>query len=82
MLTDAGFRHARALLGCGLALAGAATLTVPGSAHHSTAMFAWGQSAPMRNMTIERWEWTNPHTFIELDLPGAAPAATETEAAS
>ena len=26
-------------------------LTVPGSAHHSTAMFAWGQSAPMRNMT-------------------------------
>lgn len=54
----------RALLGCGLALAGAATLTVPGSAHHSTAMFAWGQSEPMRNMTIERWEWTNPHTFI------------------
>ncbi len=54
----------RALLGCALAVAGAATLTVPGSAHHSTAMFTWGQEAPMRNMTIDRWEWTNPHTFI------------------
>ena len=54
----------RGLLGCVCALAAAATLTVPGSAHHSTAMFAWGQAEPMRNMTIERWEWTNPHTFI------------------
>lgn len=54
----------RSLLGCALAMAGAATLSVPGSAHHSTAMFAWGQEATMRNMTIERWEWTNPHTFI------------------
>lgn len=54
----------RALLGCALALGLGATLSVPGSAHHSTAMFAWGQEVAMQNMTIERWEWTNPHTFI------------------
>ena len=50
--------------GCALALAGAAALSVPGSAHHSTAMFAWGEEATLQNMTVERWEWTNPHTFI------------------
>ena len=54
----------RSVLGCALALAGAATLSVPGSAHHSTAMFTWGQETAMQNLTIERWEWTNPHTFI------------------
>jgi hypothetical protein len=54
----------RGLLGCAVALVAAATLTVPGSAHHSTAMFEWGQETTMQRMTIERWEWTNPHTFI------------------
>lgn len=54
----------RGVLACALAVAGAATLSVPGSAHHSTAMFAWGQETTMQDMTIERWEWTNPHTFI------------------
>lgn len=39
-------------------------LAVPGSAHHSTAMFEWGTSTEMRDATVERWVWTNPHTFI------------------
>lgn len=38
---------------------GAATL-----AHHSTAMFAWGEEKAMEDVTVERWVWTNPHTFI------------------
>ena len=46
------------------ALAGLATLSVPGSAHHSTAMFKWGDAVSMKNMTVEKWEWTNPHTFL------------------
>jgi hypothetical protein len=49
------------------ALAGAAALlavAVPVAAHHSTAMFEWGKSKPLTNMTVERWEWTNPHTFL------------------
>lgn len=54
----------RGLMACAVALASVATLSIPGSAHHSTAMFAWGTSTRMDNMTVERWEWTNPHTFI------------------
>lgn len=49
------------------ALAGAAAMlavAVPVAAHHSTAMFEWGTAKPMTNMTVERWEWTNPHTFL------------------
>lgn len=37
---------------------------LPAVAHHSTAMFEWGTSTAMKNVTVERWEWTNPHTFI------------------
>ncbi|WAT17116.1 DUF6152 family protein [Aurantiacibacter sp. MUD11] len=51
-------------LAAGAALAVAAGMSVPGSAHHSTAMFDWGSETTMENMTVERWVWTNPHTFI------------------
>ena len=54
----------RFLLAGFAAVAGAAMLTVPGSAHHSTAMFAWGTETRLDDMTVERWVWTNPHTFI------------------
>ena len=27
-------------------------------------MFAWGDATRLNNMTVERWVWTNPHTFI------------------
>ncbi len=50
--------------GAAVALCAAALVSVPGSAHHSTAMFAWGDELTLEGMTIERWEWTNPHTFI------------------
>ena len=42
----------------------AAVFAVPGAAHHSTAMFEWGTSIEMKNVTVERWVWTNPHTFL------------------
>ncbi|MEN7537325.1 DUF6152 family protein [Aurantiacibacter flavus] len=51
----------------GLALAAAgvvAALSGSGAAHHSTAMFAWGDEVRLNDMTVERWVWTNPHTFI------------------
>ena len=50
-----------------LALAGAALalgLAAPAFAHHSTAMFDWGHSTELKNVTVEKWEWTNPHTFL------------------
>ncbi len=52
---------ASALL-AGLALAIAAPL----AAHHSTAMFEWGSAKTMKDVMVEKWEWTNPHTFLYL----------------
>jgi len=48
-----------------IAAAGAA------SAHHSFAMF--DQKAP-KNITgtVAEFQWTNPHAFIEIDVPNAA----------
>mgnify|MGYP001195776708 FL=1 len=46
-------------------------LGVSGSAHHSTAMFNWGKEIPMKNATVERWSWTNPHTFLYVTVPTA-----------
>jgi hypothetical protein len=39
-------------------------VAAPLAAHHSTAMFEWGKEQPMTNLTVEKWEWTNPHTFL------------------
>ena len=43
---------------------GTAAVAIPAIAHHSTAMFEWGTSTEMKNVTVERWMWTNPHTFL------------------
>ena len=44
--------------------AGLASLAAPASSHHSTAMFDWGRETRLENLIVERWVWTNPHTFI------------------
>ena len=54
----------RAALTAGAALAAIATLSVGSSAHHSTAMFQWGDEVRLNDLTVDRWVWTNPHTFI------------------
>lgn len=38
------------------------------SAHHSTAMFEWGKEKSLSG-TIERYEWTQPHTFLWVVVP-------------
>jgi hypothetical protein len=53
----------KAVLGAA-ALVGVAAIAVPVTAHHSTAMFEWGKEVKLDNVTVERWEWTNPHTFL------------------
>jgi hypothetical protein len=55
---------------------GAVALTAPVDAHHSTAMFNWGKEVTMNNVTVERWDWTNPHTFLYVTVPGKG-GATE-----
>lgn len=39
-------------------------VAAPALAHHSTAMFEWGKEMPMANLTVEKWDWTNPHTYL------------------
>lgn len=51
-------------------LAAAATLiAVTASAHHSTAMFEWGKEKTLEGI-IDKWEWTQPHTFLWIDVKG------------
>ena len=55
-------------------VASAAALLTAGAAvaHHSTAMFYWGKEVKVAQATVERWEWTNPHTFLYVTIPGAS----------
>ena len=39
------------------------------SAHHSTAMFEWGKEKTLVG-TIDKYEWTQPHTFLWVTVPG------------
>ena len=41
------------------------------SAHHSTAMFDWGKEKKLEG-TIDVFQWTQPHTFIWVKVPGKA----------
>ena len=57
-----------------LALAGATA--APALAHHSFAMFDFQASKTVTG-TVEQFYWTNPHTFIWLQVPTGANGATE-----
>jgi hypothetical protein len=52
---------------------GALTISVPALAHHSFAMFDQRKVMTL-NGTVHEFQWTNPHSWIELDVPqGGAP---------
>jgi hypothetical protein len=53
------------------ALAGlaAALIGFSASAHHSTAMFDWGKEKKLEGV-IDKFQWTQPHTFIWVKVPG------------
>jgi hypothetical protein len=42
----------------------------PLAAHHSFAMFDSANKTTITG-TVTRFEWTNPHVFIEIDVPGS-----------
>ena len=48
--------------------AGAPALMQSAAAHHSTAMFEWGTEKTLSG-TIEKYQWTQPHTFIWIVVP-------------
>ena len=49
-------------------LAGAWALAGPALAHHSFAMFDSVAEIVLQG-TVTEFQWTNPHTWIELDVP-------------
>jgi uncharacterized protein DUF6152 len=58
------FRIRIALLGLAASIS-----MMPAGAHHSTAMFEWGKEKTIEG-TIDKFEWTQPHTFIWISSPG------------
>jgi Family of unknown function (DUF6152) len=62
-------RPRRAAIVLGLTCAGAVGNAVPAAAHHSFALFDMTKSVMLEG-TVKRFEWTNPHSWIFLDVIG------------
>ena len=58
------YTRCRVFAASALLAGGAVAMSAPSGAHHSTAMFEWGEEKTLENAVVERWEWTNPHTFL------------------
>ena len=56
------------------AAVGALLVGAPALAHHSFAMFDQRKVMTLEG-TVTQFQWTNPHSFIEMDVPGG-PKAT------
>jgi hypothetical protein len=50
------------------------TMLLAGLLHHSFAMFDTTKQVTLSG-TVTAFEWTNPHAYIELDVPGENGAA-------
>ena len=61
-----------------LLLASLVLLATPLSAHHSTAMYEMANPTTISG-TVKRFEWTNPHAFIYLDVKDDKGNAVEWE---
>jgi hypothetical protein len=46
------------------------TMIVPAAAHHSFAVFDHTRTLTIRG-TVTKFQWTNPHGFLEVDVPQA-----------
>ena len=60
--------------------AGFGVLVAPraGQAHHSTSMYDMANPVTVKG-TVKRFEWTNPHAFIFLEVKDAKGVAVEWE---
>lgn len=50
-------------------VAGALAFSVPASAHHSFALFDDSKTVALEG-TVKKFEWTNPHSWITLEVLG------------
>jgi hypothetical protein len=48
----------------------ACIVSAPAWAHHSFAMFDQSKQLTLKG-TVREFQWTNPHAWIHLDVPGA-----------
>jgi hypothetical protein len=55
------------------AVLGLAIYAIPSSAHHSFAAFDTTKTVELKGVVVE-FQWTNPHSWIELDVPGVSGA--------
>jgi len=63
-------KHVRPVLAVlGLVIAG------PALSHHSFAMYDNTRSITVKG-TVSKWQWTNPHAYLEIDAPGEGGAMT------
>src|SRR5580693_5716740 len=46
---------------------------IPGAAHHSFAMFDSTKQTTLTG-TVTEFQWTNPHSYIEIDVPSESGA--------
>ena len=51
-----------------LGLAAAVLVAAPALAHHSFAMFDRQKETTLKG-TVKEFQWTNPHSFIEIEVP-------------
>jgi hypothetical protein len=56
-----------------IAIGGLTALAVPALAHHSFAMFDQRKVMTLEG-TVHEFQWTNPHSFIELDVGAGSKA--------
>ena len=66
-MVNGGYRIAAIVLG--FTSAGTMGHAVPAAAHHSCAMFDMTKSVRLEG-TVQRFEWTNPHSWIFLEVVG------------
>jgi len=60
----------KAFIRTGCALLALACLATTAVAHHSTAMFDMQHTVTIKG-TVTQFDWTNPHTFIYMEVPNA-----------
>lgn len=65
------FSRRRILAGSAILAGAALAIATPLAAHHSTAMFEWGKEVELKDAVVEKWEWTNPHTFLYVKVKDA-----------
>ncbi|HTT02016.1 MAG TPA: DUF6152 family protein [Steroidobacteraceae bacterium] len=53
-----------------------ASLTAPSVAHHSFAMFDHTRTVVLHG-TVREFQWTNPHCFLQLLVPGQSASISE-----